>query len=368
MNGQNNINRPVKKSRAWRIAAITAASLVGAILLGAVSYLLYVVFSYYRVEDKQELTVYGEAVGAVPVGDELTLVTYNIGFGAYSDDYSFFMDEGEHSRAFSKEAVLENTEGALGAIGGQSPHFVMLQEVDVDGTRSYHVDQTRLMAKGLSGYDRVYGQNYDSPYFLYPFNEPIGANEAGMMTFSAYDISSAVRRSLPIEESLYKYLDLDRCYTVSTVEAENGKSLVLYNVHLSAYTSDGTIADEQMKMLAADMEAQYKEGNYVIAAGDFNKDLLGNSSEYFKRDEGDYTWAKPFDTRLLPEGMTHHTGSNVPTCRNADSPYRGDGTDFVLSVDGVIVSGNIEVLSCATVDTAFAYSDHNPVSLQFKLK
>ena len=41
-----------------------------------------------------------------PVSGELYRVaSYNIGFGAYSNDYSFFMDGGKESRARSPEAV-----------------------------------------------------------------------------------------------------------------------------------------------------------------------------------------------------------------------------------------------------------------------
>ena len=87
-----------------------------------------------------------------------------------------------------------------------------------------------------------------------------------------------MRRSLPIETGIMKLVDLDRCYSVSRVPMENGRELVLYNLHLSAYTSDGTIATEQLQMLCADMLAEYENGNYCVAGGDFNKDLLGNSA------------------------------------------------------------------------------------------
>ncbi len=357
-----------KSPKKGRLALTVALSAVALILIIAIAYVIYVFGSYYRLGDNIKLDISGNADQNAPVGERLTLVTYNIGFGAYSSDYSFFMDGGTHSRAFSKQAVLDNTGGAIGAIKEKNADFIMLQEVDTDGTRSYHVDQTSLVSQAFPAYDRVYAQNYDSPYFIYPFNEPIGANRSGIMTLSAFDISDSVRRSLPIEDSLYKILDLDRAYSVSIVKTANGKDLVLYNVHLSAYTSDGTIADEQMKLLAADMKAQYDKGNYIIAAGDFNKDLLGDSGKYFERDEGDYTWAKPFDTSLLPNGISLYSGKNSPTCRNADSPYRADGTDYVLSVDGVLVSDNIEVISCLTVDLDFAYSDHDPVSFEFILK
>ncbi len=357
------------KFKKAKIIAVTACSVIGAILLATVGYLLYVLVSYYRVEDRLELQISGNAEEAVPVGEKLTLITYNIGFGAYSDDYSFFMDGGEYSRGLSKEAVEENTKGSLETVLGENPDFILFQEVDRKGDRSYRIDQSELLEKGFPGYDSVFAQNYDSPYFLYPFNQPIGANLSGMMTFSRFGIESSVRRQLPIEESLYKLIDLDRCYTVSVIPTSSGKSLVIYNVHLSAYTSDGTIADEQLRMLSSDMENEYGKGNYVIAAGDFNKDLLGDSSKYFKREgDGEFTWAKPIDTSILPKDFLCRSGENAPTCRNADSAFRGDGTDFVLSVDGIIVSPNVELVFCETVDNSFKYSDHNPVKAEFILK
>ncbi len=341
---------------------------LAAVILLAASYLLYVVLSYYRVEDNLNLDITDKTTDIAPTDQTLSLITYNIGFGAYSADYSFFMDGGTHSRALSKQAVIDNTNGAVTAVLKENPDFILFQEVDVKGTRSYAVNQTELIADAIPDFDSTFAQNYDSPYFLYPFNEPIGANRSGIMTFSRFDISTSIRKSLPIEQSLYKYLDLDRAYSVSTVEVASGKKLMLYNVHLSAYTSDGSIADEQLKMLCEDMAAEYAKGNYVIAAGDFNKDMLGDSSKYFTRTEGEFTWAKAFDNSLLPYGITSYSGSNAPSCRNADSPYRGDGTDFVLSVDGILASDNVECKQCNTLDLQFAYSDHNPVKFEFILK
>lgn len=352
------------KKRIIKILCIVIA----AIILAVLSYLIYVVLSYHRVEDNLTLEIEGNATNAVPVNTELSLLTYNIGFGAYSADYSFFMDGGEHSRALSKEAVLNNINGVMNVIANENPDFVLLQEVDTDGTRSYYINQKNLITEKYQKYDSVFAENYDSPYFLYPLYEPIGANKSGILTLSRFHIESSIRRSLPVENSLSKYFDLDRAYSVSVIKTNNGKDLVLYNVHLSAYTSDGTIAEDQLKMLSEDMLSQYKKGNYIIAAGDFNKDMLGDSSKYFKRSEGQYNWAAQFNNSLLPQGIKSYSGSNVPTCRNAEAPFKGDGTDFVLSVDGVLISDNIAVLSCETVDTFFAYSDHNPVNLKFVLK
>ena len=352
------------KKRILKILCIVMAT----IILVVLSYILYVVLSYHRVGDNLTLEIEGDAENIASVNTEISLLTYNIGFGAYSADYSFFMDGGEHSRALSKEAVLDNINGVMDVIANENCDLILLQEVDTDGTRSYHVNQKNLISEKYPRFDQVFAENYDSPYFLYPIHEPIGANKSGILTLSRFNINSSIRRSLPVENSLSKYFDLDRAYSVSFIKTDNGKKLVIYNVHLSAYTSDGTIADDQLKMLSEDMQAQYEKGNYIIVAGDFNKDLLGDSSKYFKRSEGEYNWAAALNNNLLPQGIKSYSGTNAPSCRNAEAPFKGDGTDFVLSVDGALVSENIEVISCETVDTSFAYSDHNPVKLKFVLK
>lgn len=341
-----------------------------AVVLIIAGYVAYVLVSYDRLEDKLPLEVRDAAQSALPVGEEQSVVTWNVGFGAYNDDYSFFMDGGTHSRGYSKEIVVQNVNRAIDTLKALDADIILLQEVDVDATRSYHVDQCGMVCEAFGGYDGVYAQNYDSAYLFYPIHEPHGASKSGLVTLVNAEIQSALRRSVPVEQSLMKLVDLDRCYSVSRIPASDGKMLCLYNLHLSAYTSDGSIATEQLKLLLADMQGEFAAGNYVIAGGDFNKDLPGNSEEIFGVSGEDCNWAQPLDRSLLPEGLalvdSLDAANPVPSCRNADKPYV-PGESFVLTVDGFIVSDNVRVLSCNVEDEAFAVSDHNPVTMRFML-
>jgi len=260
------------------------------------------------------------------------------------------------------------------AVSELNPEFLLLQEVDIDGTRSYHINELEHIVDnqsyGLFRY-RTFAQNYDSPYLFWPLLEPHGANRAGQATFSAYPIASALRRQLPIEEGFMKLVDCDRCYSVQRIPlAEGDRELVLYNLHLSAYTSDGTIAEEQLEMLFADMLAEYGKGNYAIAGGDFNKDILGNSEEVFGISGPAYTWAQPIPPELVPEELAvvapFDEADPVPSCRNADRPYGPD--NYVVTVDGFVVSANVEVGRALVLDTGFRWSDHNPVYMDFILR
>lgn len=348
--------------------------LIFVLIVGA--YLAYVFIAYHRIDDNQILTI-TPAEGTSPTAESGTpyrIVSWNIGFGAYEDDYGFFMDGGTQSWAWSEERLAANLQNIGRKLADEDADFLLVQEIDTDSTRSYHIDEYRMLNDILGGcrsYNRVFAQNYDSPFLFYPLTQPHGASKAGIGTYSAYRIDYALRRSLPIETGFTKFLDLDRCYSITRIPVGEGdKELVLYNLHLSAYTSDGTIATEQLKMLLADMQAEYEKGNYTIAGGDFNKDILGDSSVYFGASDMEYTWAQPipadtFDGVDLELIAPIHEDAPVPSCRNADSAYH-EG-QYVLTVDGFLVSPNVTVKDANVIDCRFKYSDHNPVYMEFVL-
>lgn len=351
---------------------ISVLSFVLAFVLIVVGYLSYVVLSYSRIEDNQVLTPVTTGVDdKLEAGKNYTVLTQNIGFGAYTPDFTFFMDGGEKSWAESEESVISCVNEAADTIKGHNADFMLIQEVDFDSTRSYHTDQRKMLEDAFPGYSSVFAVNYDSAFLMYPFNEPHGASRAGIMTLSRYNITSAVRRSLPISESFSKFLDLDRCYSVSRIPVENGKELVLFNVHLSAYGGSDEIIAAQMNMLFTQMDEEYEKGNYVVTGGDFNHDFTGDSTKKLNGGmETDFGWAQPFPIEMLPDTLIRcdsYEGERlIPTCRNCDIPYEEGNPVFI--VDGFIVSENVEVISTENIDTSFSFSDHNPVKLVFSLK
>ena len=343
------------------------------LLLAAAGYVLYVFLGFHRIADNETPAIEGNAEKKeISPGQELTVLSYNIGFGAYSDDYTFFMDGGKESRAFSKDAVYQNINGAMEAVIQAEPDVVLMQEVDIDGTRSYHVDERTIVLPAMEqagSFQHIFAQNYDSPYLLYPVMQPHGANQAGIMTLSKYRMTDALRKSLPIEEGITKVIDLDRCYAKVRIPVENGKELIVYNLHLSAYTAKAETAENQLKMVVQDMQEEYDAGNYCIAGGDFNRDLLGNSPEIFHTPVLADNWAKPVNMDLFTEDIAlaapYDTDAPAASCRNPDKPY--EPGDFVVTVDGFIRSANVNVTQCRVIDTGFRYSDHNPVVMKVQL-
>lgn len=359
-----------KKKKPLKIVLIVLLSVLLGIIAVVGGYVLYVVISYNRLEDNLTLEVSGNAAkDKVTVGEEYTIVTQNLGFGAYTRDFTFFMDGGKESRAKSADSVKECINRGAATVNSFNPDFIFYQEVDFDSTRSYHINEREILDSYYGAFSKAFAVNYHSAYLMYPFSSPHGASNSGIYTLSNYKINSSVRRSLPISTGFSKFLDLDRCYSVSRIGVDNGKELVLYNAHLSAYGGDESIRTAQIKMLMDDMKAEYEKGNYCVCGGDFNHDFTGTSTfDLNGTGTTDFGWAQPFPENLIPDSFhrcVNYVGGVKPTCRNCDVPYT-EG-NFTIIVDGFIVSDNVEEISTENVVTGFTYSDHNPVKLKFRL-
>lgn len=350
-----------------------------ALILVVGGYVIYLQSNYYRIEDHAVLEVENNGENVLKTGDTYSVVTYNIGFGAYGPDYSFFMDTGEmkdgtktsgkYGKAMSLESVETHTEGALGVIEDLDADFYLLQEVDVDADRSYHVNQKDFVKTAMTGYASVFANNFHSAYLFYPFNDPHGAVQAGLLNFSRYQISEAERRSYPVDNSfITKFTDLDRCFAQMRHPVEGGQELVLINSHMSAYDEGGTIRAQQLELLNSVMSEEYAKGNYVIVGGDFNHAMGEAVAEGFPSEQKFPAWVAVLTEDDLADGVRIARAENeleVPTCRGADIVYT-KGVNYTTVVDGFLVTDNVRA-TAENVDTDFAYSDHNPVKLQFEL-
>ena len=358
----------MKKLKWWKVLLL----IILLAILVAGGYVAYVFLTYSRIEDNLVLQPEGSVTEAAKTGEEYTIVTYNVGFGAYTPDFTFFMDEGTESRAESKESVEKCINGCADITLSYDPDFVLFQEVDIGSTRSYQVEQRNLINQKFAAagdYDNVFAQNYHSAYLMYPITEPHGASNSGILTESRFDITSALRRSLPIATGVKKILDLDRCYSISRIPVEDGKELVLINQHLSAYGTDAAQGNAQLEMLFADMKAEYEKGNYVICGGDFNHDFTTDSKEYFNPGtDRSYSWCEPFPDDIIPQGFTKCTDyadGMISTTRYTDVPYSADS--FTVILDGFIVSDNVKCIYVQNIDKQYQYTDHNPVVMKFIL-
>ena len=360
-----------------KITAFTLLSIIAFVVLVLGSYVLYLSIQYYRIEDHQKLDVANNVETNVSLNTNYTISTYNIGFGAYTQDFSFFMDSGtmkdgtkvsgKNSTAKDKETVLANTQGAIDAVKNGNYDFMFFQEVDTDATRSHQINQYSILNETFNLYATTFASNFHSGFLCYPLNDPHGYVNAGIATYSKYKIIESERRPLPIDEGFFaKFFDLDRCFSVNRL-AINGTSneLVLINLHMSAYDEGGKIRAKQLEVLNAVLKEEYEKGNYVVAGGDFNHDIA-NSLNTFETQQEVPEWVFQLFDSDLSNHYRFSSALNAPTCRSTDIAYT-KGVNYSVVIDGFVVSDNITVVENSNIDTDFKFSDHNPATMIFKL-
>lgn len=301
-----------------------------------------------------------------PLSDSVfSMVTWNIGYAGLDSSMDFFYDGGEKVRP-GKEEVKRNLENIMQTLEKfQGYDFILLQEVDKKSKRSYRTNMAELITKSFSKSHSSFGKNYDVAFVPVPPTEPMGKVVSGLQTLSGHPPAEVVRHSFPGNyawpTSLFM---LDRCFMVNRYPLTNGKELVVINTHNSAY-DDGSLRQQQMEYLKGFLLAEYAEGNYVVAGGDWNQCPAGFLPEFPKDifDKDDLTY---IEEGYPDADWTWAYDAFIPTNRRVMIPYtRGETPTTVI--DFFLLSPNLELVTVTGIDLEFAWSDHHPVIMSFKL-
>ena len=342
------------------------AILLGVVLLLAAGLFTYLTITEFRPEATEAVEVLDNSSRVLP-GNEVTVLSWNLGYCALGEESEFFMDGGSEVRPDSEDVIHKNYDGILKTLREQAADFLILQEVDSDSKRSYYYDEVAALRSDL-GLGSAYALNFSCNYVPYPL-PTIGKVRSGLLTMSQYALTDAERISLPCPFSWpVSVANLKRCLLVTRTPIEGtDRELVLVNLHLEAY-DDGEGKLAQTKQLLEFLSGEYEKGNYVIAGGDWNQIFPDSLNTYPNTHEE--LWTPGYlNSGDLAADWSYVWDASHPTCRLLNQPYNpadSAGTQYYV-IDGFLVSPNVRVTARETLDLGFACSDHNPVRLTVEL-
>lgn len=343
-----------------------AFAVVALFLLGIIAYGF---ITDYKPEPIEPITIHeGVESHSLKLNKDYNMVSFNIGYGALGKEQDFFMDGGKNSGAHSFDEVEHNTQFFSAYLEKEKFDFILLQEVDISGKRSYNVNQFDILKP--ADYYGMFAKNYDVKFVPVPFTRPMGGAVSGIATLSKAKPATSLRYSFDGKEmAIQQIFDLKRAFSLTTYPVENSdKQLVLINAHFSAFDKGGSIRKQQLAQMQKVLIEEQQKGNYVILGGDFNHELPGT-------DASSFVWTDPYPEWImrLPEDFTptHYTWAvdgQQASVRGVDKAYVPNNT-FQAVIDGFLVSDNIQIVSVqGRGDFEFEHSDHNPVELKFILK
>jgi endonuclease/exonuclease/phosphatase family metal-dependent hydrolase len=296
--------------------------------------------------------------------DQVSLMSWNIGYGGLGSKMDFFYDGGNKVRPTRKyyneyfvgiESFLQEND---------SIDFLLLQEVDQKSHRSYRDNQEERIKQLFPGHQSVFAKNYNVPFVPVPVNNPMGKVVSGLMNLSKYEAMTSERISFPGNYAWPKSIFmLDRCFIIQRFVVKGEKVLTMINTHNSAF-DDGGLRKEQFKMLREIAKAEYAKGHYVIIGGDWNQNPPGFYPG--KINNGDTASKNDLPNvadNFMPSSWIWYYDPAVPTNRDVSQPYQKGQTSTTI-LDYFLLSPNLNPKRIKTIDLGFEFSDHNPVVME----
>lgn len=333
------------------------------LLLSIGVFTLYIIFSEYKPAPIEDAEIIRNSRDN-ELEDLKTITTFNLGYCSLDKDQDFFLEGGRSSRTISQEKTFDNLISIEEYLKALNHDFYFLQEVDTHGKRSANTDQVEHLTSGLSKYNLTFAYNYKAKWVPVPWTHPMGSAYSGLLTLSKKPFLRSTRISLEGQEVFPNSLFYPkRCMVINEVQIKKNKKLYLINIHLSAYDQDGMYRSKQIQHILKYITNLYNSSqNYIIVGGDFN--LLLDKSIY---NESMPKWVGVLPKELYDSEFRIVFDKKTNTVRSQDQPYM-KGRNFETIIDGFVVSPNITVSNIEAHNLGYKNTDHNPVTLSFRLK
>ncbi len=346
--------------------------MVLATLLGAVGggVLLVWFLNYFpKPVERARISCQARDLGKLPVDKSFQLLSWNIQYGA-GREYHFFYDGGRAVRVACRD-VRKTCSRMAGLVANLDPDFLLLQEVDRDSARTCRLDELGFFRRALPPGCWTWTPYHRSRFVPVPVTRPLGRVDMHLVAYGKYRMTTARRIALPLlrESALRRAFNLKRAVLEAHVALSDGRTLVLLNTHLSAFSrGDGTLR-RQVGRLVSLLEDLDRRRLPWILAGDFNMLPPGDDPSRLGRDARDYA-DDPNPIQELFDRFQPALDLNVYRRRPEDwytyLPFGALRPDRTL--DYVFASHLVEIERFRVVSEWPDLSDHRPLLIQARIR
>lgn len=338
-----------------------------ALFLLFLGFILLLWITEFRPPPVINLSPEGTADRSLDSLSRFTIMSWNIGYGGLGEKMDFFYDGGTRSRPEAGYFTSTWDRITLFLSGQTGLDAILLQEIDQRAHRSHYLDEPTAVRALFPGMVSAFAVNYNCLFLPLPVTQPMGRVLSGLLTLSSHEMDSAIRYGFTVHPPLPdRLVQLKRCFLATWIPLQDNRSLVVVNVHNSAFDTGGLLRPSELDLLSRFMQEEANKGNFVVAGGDWNANPPGFSPDAIATGDGVFT--DPFYdlSRWFPS-WTFAWDPAVPTNRHVDKPYRKGVTETSI-LDFFVLSPNLELISVETRSLGFLFSDHNPVFITFRAR
>ncbi len=294
----------------------------------------------------------------------IRIVSWDIGYacrGRYSDSYR----EGGNQPFPDNETYQKYLQGVVSTIDQlEYADIILLQHVDIDSRRSRYINQHEMITQMLEHFGHGYSLNASSPFVMHPFHNPEGKIRCAMSTFSRLPFEELTRVALPpVYQPYYDPITDAPCFQLSRFSLRNGTFLVVLNIQNLPLRQFPGLRLHHLQVIKSFMLDEYLKGNFVVAGGNWQVNPAGYNFSALNNGDKGFSYSAGLEAEFFSSGWQVIFDPEIPSKRFSRAVYK-KGISPTTITDFFVISPNIEVHTCKTLDAGFEYSDHNPILLE----
>lgn len=264
--------------------------------------------------DVEEAVLYKAShTAAAAPGDTLTVMTWNIRFGA-GRQMPWFGDSCGDRVILTHSEVMAGLEQLAAQIRALQPDILLLQEIDVESKRTGYIDQVQWMLDHTHLSHAAYASMWQAQYVP---SDGLGRINTGGAILSRWPIRHATRIQLPLrsdQDALTRFFYLRRNILKVQIDLPGDSDPWVLNIHADAFSTDDT-KHKHILRFKQELDDLDSMGAVFIAGGDFN--MLPPGSDFT-----DFCLADK-----CPDEHFHGPG---------DDPMHKEGADYTAERDWLV--------------------------------
>ena len=221
----------------------------------------------FEEEEEGEYLEKQQKVAAADPDSSIVVMTWNIRYGFGRGPW--FGDACGYKVLYTKEEIIANLEKIAQRINQVNPDILLLQEADINSSRSAYVNEVKWLLDNTGFNYAVYGLQWKAQFVP---SDGLGRVEETNAILSRWKLKDAKRFQLDRRKdqiAIERYFYERYCMVEATAEIPGFKDLVLLNIHASAFSTDDT-KFKNLKEFANELDDLSKSGKFFVAGGDLN--------------------------------------------------------------------------------------------------
>jgi endonuclease/exonuclease/phosphatase family metal-dependent hydrolase len=315
----------------------------------------------------------------------IRVMTWNMRFGIGRGDW--FGDACGYRVIYTEKEILVKLQAIADRINLVQPDVLLLQEVDINSSRSAYVDELRWILDHTYFNYAAYGSQWKAQFIP---SDGLGRMDEANAVLSRWPVTEAKRIQLVLRKDqggLVRYFYERCCMVKAKIEIPGFKDFYAVNIHASAFATDDS-KHQHIIAFKDELDRIANSGKRFIAGGDLNTLPPGSdSTDYCFEDmcQGE-SFHKPGDIPLHKEGSNYTPESewllplyDAYKCAIPLSLYQSDQPAFFThttrpahtwdrTLDYLFTNSRWRDGSAITHQDFMDDSDHAPVSAEFVLE